>query len=89
MVTHEHDLVRHFGGRIINITDGEIVFDEVISGVTDEPLPEEELAHTMAEAAGTQPQATAAAPAQLTSTEDALIDEVIAALTGADQGGAE
>ena len=25
MVTHEHDLVRHFGGRIISITEGEIV----------------------------------------------------------------
>ena len=50
MVTHEHDLVRHFGGRIINITGGEIVFDEVISGV-DEVLPEEELAQAMAEAA--------------------------------------
>lgn len=36
MVTHEHDLVRHFGGRIINITDGEIVFDEVVAGSTDE-----------------------------------------------------
>ena len=35
MVTHEHDLVRHFGGRIINITDGEIVFDEVIGGVNE------------------------------------------------------
>lgn len=32
MVTHEHDLVRHFGGRIININAGEIVFDEVIGG---------------------------------------------------------
>jgi putative ABC transport system ATP-binding protein len=50
MVTHEHDLVRHFGGRIINITGGEIVFDEIISGV-DEVLPEEELAQAMAEAA--------------------------------------
>ncbi len=38
MVTHEHDLVRHFGGRIINITEGEIVFDEVISGAGDELL---------------------------------------------------
>ena len=36
MVTHEHDLVRHFGGRIINITEGEIVFDEVILGANDE-----------------------------------------------------
>ncbi len=32
MVTHEHDLVRHFGGRIININSGEIVIDEVIGG---------------------------------------------------------
>ena len=32
MVTHEHDLIRHFGGRIININSGEIVFDEVIGG---------------------------------------------------------
>ena len=32
MVTHEHDHVRHFGGRIININSGEIVFDEVIGG---------------------------------------------------------
>ena len=32
MVTHEHDLVRHFGGRIININSGEIVFDEAIGG---------------------------------------------------------
>ncbi len=38
MVTHEHDLVRHFGGRIINITDGEIVFDEVIVGTNDEVM---------------------------------------------------
>jgi cell division ATP-binding protein FtsE len=32
MVTHEHDLVRHFGGRIININKGEVTFDQVISG---------------------------------------------------------
>ena len=36
MVTHEHDLVRHFGGRIINITGGEIVFDEVMIGEGDD-----------------------------------------------------
>lgn len=35
MVTHEHDLVRHFGGRIINIADGEIVFDEVMGGIDE------------------------------------------------------
>ena len=32
MVTHEHDRLRHYGGRIININSGEIVFDEVIGG---------------------------------------------------------
>ena len=35
MVTHEHDLVRHFGGRIINITEGQIVFDEIIGGMDE------------------------------------------------------
>ncbi len=32
MVTHEHDLVKHFGGRIINIQDGTITFDDNIGG---------------------------------------------------------
>ena len=32
MVTHEHDLVRYFGGRIININNGTIAFDEVVGG---------------------------------------------------------
>ena len=32
MVTHQHDLVRYFGGRIININSGAVVFDEVIGG---------------------------------------------------------
>ncbi len=32
MVTHEHDLVKHFGGRIINIEDGSITFDDNIGG---------------------------------------------------------
>lgn len=32
MITHEHDLVRYFGGRIINIDKGEITFDETIGG---------------------------------------------------------
>jgi ABC-type methionine transport system ATPase subunit len=56
MVTHEHDLVRHFGGRIINITEGEIVFDEVITGTGDEMLadmdtemPAEAMAATISE----------------------------------------
>ncbi len=32
MVTHDHELVKHFGGRIINIEAGRITFDEVIGG---------------------------------------------------------
>lgn len=32
MVTHEHDIVRYYGGRIININAGTIAFDEVIGG---------------------------------------------------------
>ena len=35
MVTHEHDLVRYFGGRIININKGSIAFDDVIGGSRD------------------------------------------------------
>jgi uncharacterized membrane protein len=51
MVTHEHDLVRHFGGRIINITNGEIVYDEIVTGTNSEILPEVELAQAMENAA--------------------------------------
>jgi len=36
MVTHEHELVRHFGGRIININSGSIAFDEVIGGANED-----------------------------------------------------
>ena len=32
MVTHEHELVRHFGGRVVSIEDGQIAFDEFIGG---------------------------------------------------------
>ena len=32
MITHEHNLVQFFGGRIINIENGEITFDETIGG---------------------------------------------------------
>lgn len=32
MVTHEHDIVRHFGGRTISIEHGRVMFDEVIGG---------------------------------------------------------
>lgn len=35
MVTHQHDLVRYFGGRIININSGNIVFDEIIGGADE------------------------------------------------------
>lgn len=35
MVTHEHDIVRHFGGRIININAGSIAFDETIGGANE------------------------------------------------------
>ena len=36
MVTHEHELVKYFGGRIINIENGSITFDENIGGASDE-----------------------------------------------------
>ncbi|MCL1903019.1 MAG: cell division ATP-binding protein FtsE [Oscillospiraceae bacterium] len=38
MVTHEHDLVQYFGGRVINLKDGEIFFDGSIpmGGKSDE-----------------------------------------------------
>ena len=32
MITHEHDLVRYFGGRIINLDKGVITFDEMMGG---------------------------------------------------------
>ncbi len=32
MVTHEHEMVKYFGGRTINIEDGEVVFDGIIGG---------------------------------------------------------
>lgn len=35
MVTHEHDLVRYFGGRVININAGTIAFDEIVGGVNE------------------------------------------------------
>ena len=41
MVTHQHELVRYFGGRIININAGAVVFDEVIGGAYDESASEE------------------------------------------------
>lgn len=47
MVTHEHDLVRHFGGRIINISEGRIAYDDVITGLGELP---EEIVEDIAEA---------------------------------------
>lgn len=35
MVTHQHDLVKYFGGRIINVNSGLVVFDDVIGGADD------------------------------------------------------
>ena len=32
MVTHEHDLVQHFGGRVINLSGGSVTFDNYIEG---------------------------------------------------------
>ncbi len=95
MVTHEHDLVRHFGGRIISITEGEIVFDEVITGATDEPfadiensISDEDMAEVFAEAertSGEEPlekiQQSAADDGEL-SIDNMTADDVIAAIGG-------
>ncbi|HIZ55082.1 MAG TPA: ATP-binding cassette domain-containing protein [Firmicutes bacterium] len=35
MVTHEHDLVRYFGGRTISIENGEVTFDDYIKGTNE------------------------------------------------------
>ncbi len=35
MVTHEHDMVKYFGGRTIEIEGGRIVFDRVLKGERD------------------------------------------------------
>ncbi len=36
MVTHDHELVKRFGGRIINITGGQVVYDDIMEGTADE-----------------------------------------------------
>ena len=91
MVTHEHDLVRHFGGRIINITSGEIVYDEVLTGINAETLPEVELAQAME-------NAVLSGSPQYDIPETAgddfgtpYVDDIFAALTNLpnDNGGAE
>lgn len=91
MVTHEHDLVRHFGGRIINITDGEIVFDEVILGTNDDailppaetvqisevPIPENAPVSDLYEITAPPESANTDIP-----IEEMSADDVIAAITG-------
>ena len=32
MVTHEHELVKHFGGRLVNINQGTVIYDDFIDG---------------------------------------------------------
>ena len=32
MVTHEHSLVEYFGGRIVSLKNGEVIFDEYVEG---------------------------------------------------------
>ncbi len=97
MVTHEHDLVRHFGGRIINITEGEIVFDEVITGTSDElfadldtEITDETMAEAFAEAERSSGSENFARPSvQEQSDEednipidDMTADDVLAAIGG-------
>ncbi len=101
MVTHEHDLVRHFGGRIINITEGEIVFDEVITGTNDElladmdsELPSEAMAAAISEAERINDRAPDNAEV---NTEEAIdlpienmtADDIISAIGGVPEGKSE
>ena len=41
-MTHEHDLVKQFGGRVIWIEDGTILHDAVIKGSADAPADTDE-----------------------------------------------
>ena len=91
MVTHEHDLVRHFGGRIINITEGEIVFDEVITGTGDELLADmsaEMPAETVSEAISEAEQTSGITESEDTGEveelpiEDMSADDIISAIGG-------
>ncbi|MCR4795031.1 cell division ATP-binding protein FtsE [Ruminococcus flavefaciens] len=105
MVTHEHDLVRHFGGRIINITEGEIVFDEVISGANDELLadigsemPADAMAAAVSEAERINDEPVQQAEeAEMVNTEEAIdlpienmtADDIISAIGGIPEGNSE
>lgn len=93
MVTHEHDLVRHFGGRIINITQGEIVYDEIITGagdeLFDENLSDEAMAEAFAEAErsfGSESFERTASYEETDETplsiDDMTADDVLAAIGG-------
>ena len=42
MVTHEHDIVKYFGGRTIQIENGRVVFDNHIKGEKEKLLELEE-----------------------------------------------
>lgn len=74
MVTHEHDLVRHFGGRIINITGGEVVYDEVIMGSGNELLPIE---NDFDETPQYEPPTESS-----DAYDDPYIDDIIASIVG-------
>ena len=41
MVTHEHNLVKYFGGRLINLRDGSVAYDNYIEGEGDEIYEDE------------------------------------------------
>lgn len=87
MVTHEHDLVRHFGGRIINITNGEIVYDEVVTGTNAEILPEVELAQAMENAR--RQTIEYPMPDDDYDNSTSYVDDVIAAITNSSAKSAE
>lgn len=36
MVTHEHGLVKNYGGRIVTLQDGRLVFDDVLAGKSEQ-----------------------------------------------------
>lgn len=100
MVTHEHDLVRHFGGRIINITEGEIVFDEVITGTNDELLADMDTeipSEAMAAAISEMERINDPPQEELVNTEEAIdlpienmtADDIISAIGGVPEGKSE
>ncbi len=100
MVTHEHDLVRHFGGRIINITEGEIVFDEVITGTNDEILADMDTeipSEAMAAAISEAERINDPSQEEIVNTEDAIdlpienmtADDIISAIGGVPEGKSE